>query len=133
MNATEEMAYQWLMEHGANQESTVFQPHRSPDFITNIGKFEVKRTLGRTVYITKNQASLIKKEEVTFLIYVDDADRPLKLSLNELKEQFKISVGEEPIKVSPRLKKWLDNHKLIKDESYNSELLRLLKIPDKEA
>jgi len=38
----------------------------------------------------------------------------------------------DSMKVSPRVKKWLDNHKLIKDESYNSQLIRLLKIP-KEA
>jgi uncharacterized iron-regulated protein len=39
----------------------------------------------------------------------------------------------ESMKIAPNVKKWLDEHKLIKDESYNSELIRLLKIPEKEA
>jgi hypothetical protein len=39
----------------------------------------------------------------------------------------------ESVKISPSTKQWLDEKKLIKDESYNSELIRLLKIPKKEA
>jgi len=35
----------------------------------------------------------------------------------------------ESVKIAPSTKKWLDEHKLIDDESYNSELVRLLKIP----
>lgn len=93
MNATEQLVYQWLKEHGATEESIVFQAHRSPDFVTNIGKFEVKRTVGRVVNITKNQVKMLETEDVTLLVYLDKSELPLKLSSTEFQEQFTLCVA----------------------------------------
>jgi hypothetical protein len=93
LNKTEQLAYQWLKEHGVTEGSIVFQPHRSPDFLTDIGKFEVKSTKGKTIVVGENQLQLLEaKEATTFLVYTEDNVEPLVLTSQELQERFKILV-----------------------------------------
>lgn len=95
MNKTEQLAYQWLKEHGATEGSIVFQPHKSPDFLTDIGEFEVKSTNGKTIMVCENQLPLLEaKEATTFLVYMKDSVEPLVLTSQELQEQFKILVAK---------------------------------------
>lgn len=129
MNTTEELAYHWLKEHGATGDSIVFQAHKSPDFITSIGKFEVKRTSGRCVVITKNQVKMLETEDVTFLVYKDKSELPLKLSLSEFREQFTIAYElMQPIKISDENRKKLLQLKLDMNlKSVDAVITELLK------
>lgn len=95
MNPTEQLAYQWLRNHGASETSIIFQPHASPDFLTDIGKFEVKSTQGKTIMVCASQLPLLEvKEKTTFLVYVKNSVEPLVLTPQELQERFKISVAK---------------------------------------
>ena len=95
MNLTEQKAYQWLRNHGASEESIIFQPHTSPDFLTDIGNFEVKSTQGKTIMVCENQLPLLAaKEKTTFLVYTKNSVEPLVLTSQELQERFKISIAK---------------------------------------
>jgi len=93
MNATEQKAYQWLKNQGASEESIMFQQHASPDFLTNIGKFEVKSTQGKTILFCESQLQLLEtKGATTFLVYTKDSAEPLVLTSQEIQEQSKICI-----------------------------------------
>ena len=101
MNETEGKALQWLKEHGASEESIQFQRHASPDFLTNIGKFEVKKAQSKFVIFTKNQIKLLETNETTFLVYVTGQEEPLCLNAQELQQKFKLAIlnNDEEIQV----------------------------------
>jgi len=92
MNQTEQKAYNWLLAHGAKENSIVFQQHKSPDFITNLGNFEVKHAEGQLVILTQNQICMLESNDVTFLVYIGHNEEPLVLSSSEFIKRFRIHI-----------------------------------------
>lgn len=90
MNRTEQKAFNWLIDHGANKVNIAFQKKSSPDFITDVGKFEVKTTKGKSLSLTGRQIEMLKDGDVTFLVYVKEADNPLVIKSDQILSMFHI-------------------------------------------
>lgn len=90
MNPTERKAHEWLLAHGAKK--ITYQGRKSPDFITDIGNFEVKRLYGETVLFTQLQIPMLSSNNLMFLVYRETDEEPLRLTPNELTNKFKITV-----------------------------------------
>lgn len=62
MTPTEQRAYAWLQTQGYAREDIRFQPHRSPDFVTDDGRgWEVKLFEGQTVSVTLVQLAAMRR------------------------------------------------------------------------
>lgn len=80
MNKTETKAYQWLLKQGYSEDSMIFQPRRTPDFVCSDGKgYEVKRMYGKnTIWLYADQAEeLAKNKDAEILVFSDDNDEPI--------------------------------------------------------
>ena len=97
MNSTEQKAFKWLKQHGA--KDIVFQIRKNPDFLTsNLGGFEVKIALSRSVSFSKNQLNSMNDimVHVTYLIYTKTAEDPLVFTYEQLSEHYKILFPKHP-------------------------------------
>jgi hypothetical protein len=94
MNKTEKLAYNWLLSKGISAKDIFFQKKASPDFLTVIGNFEVKKTHNFTVAFTNKQLPLLNDDKTTFLIYFKNSEEPLVYKGVNLKGDFTICVSK---------------------------------------
>lgn len=100
MNVTEKKAFKWLKKHGAIEDSMTFQATESPDFLTNIGNFEVKKAVGHTVFFTQNQIELMKVQtDINILIFDANLPEPIVLSFSQVKEKYSVVVTDQSKKI----------------------------------
>jgi ribosomal protein S27E len=87
MNVIEQKAFEWLKGQGAKEIR--FQRRASPDFITDIGLFEVKTVNSGVISFTPNQFHILTgQKEVKYLIYTVGNSEPLLLTYLEIKRKF---------------------------------------------
>lgn len=102
MNQTEKLAFEWLQEQGA--KDITFRRTRSPDFIADIGQFEVKKIEGKKqVFFTEKQAKTFSKyPTIKYLLFQENQKTPIVLNYNELLANYNISV----VKFISHKKQW---------------------------
>lgn len=93
MNPTETKAYNWIRRQGADQ--IVYQATKSPDFLADIGNFEVKLATAKgKVIITRKQLIVFSLDiNLKFLIYTQnsESDEPTAiLSYEKLRELYNV-------------------------------------------
>lgn len=88
MNKTEKLALSWLKRRGV--KDIVFQKHRSPDFLTGEGNFEVKRAYRLNdgtikVLFGVGQKKVLVEHKAQVLIFSENCREPLDIvSTSEL-------------------------------------------------
>src|SRR3989442_1268507 len=86
MNQTEVLAHAWLKRQGITD--IVFQPRKTPDFLTPKGNFEAKRVYGNVVYFTAGQKGRITETKSTVIAFEDGYPDPvLTLKPNDLEKE----------------------------------------------
>ena len=86
MNKTQQKAYDWLLTQGYTSKDIVFQPRKTPDFLTSDGKgWEAKMLYGKsTVWFFDKQISLLSKLNNTFvLVFESGSKNPISIITNE--------------------------------------------------
>lgn len=74
MNVSESIAYEWLIAQDYTENEIIYNPNKSPDFITITDNrwWECKRLYGNTISIWEKQAEVLFSEpHNTFIIVVD--------------------------------------------------------------
>ena len=137
MNKTEEKTLRWLLRQGIPRKSIHYQTRRSPDFITEDGRwFEAKRILGRAIVFGANQFKELKKNanRTTVLAFTDDSEEPVIIPMSEIEPDriikgIKTYIASEPkskrIRVSLETYEWLRNHGKM-TESFDDVIKRLI-------
>lgn len=75
MNASEQIAYEWLLERGYSAEDIEFRSNQTPDFIASDGKaFEVKLLYGTTMRFTAGQVEKLLAHERASVLAVKDGE-----------------------------------------------------------
>ena len=103
MNKTEEKAFKWILKQGIPKTGIHYQARRSPDFITDDGKwFEAKRVAGGTIVFGAQQFDMLKRneEKTTILAFTDDSEKPIVIPMTEI-EPGRIVRGVK-VHVAPR-------------------------------
>lgn len=73
MNASEQIAYDWLLEQGYGVGDIEFRSNQTPDFIVSDGKgFEVKLLYGTTMRFTAGQVEKLLTHENASILAVKD-------------------------------------------------------------
>ena len=91
MNKSERKAYSYLKKRG--HENIVFRPHKTPDFVTKNGQYEVKRgyvmKLGDIkILFNKNQRKKIIETKGCVIVFTDKYEEPVDiLEYKELTER----------------------------------------------
>jgi hypothetical protein len=72
MNLSEQIAYDWLLEQGAEASDIVFRARGTPDFIVAGDRgYEVKRLYGNTIRFTTGQTDKLLEYENAEVLVVD--------------------------------------------------------------
>ena len=74
MNQTEQLAYEWLQNQGIAKQDIIFQSKKTPDFLTPVGEYEVKKSQGKKILFSGDQEKLLKTD-ITFLVYSKNTQR----------------------------------------------------------
>lgn len=74
MNKAEEAAYNWLKTQELNP---VYQPRKTPDFLTESGGFEVKRLYGHSILFTPGQVEKVRETNSKVLVFSNGGKAPL--------------------------------------------------------
>jgi len=93
MNKLEARALKFLQNIGATQ----IKKGQTIDFETDIGNYEVKLAVYKTIFITHNQKKLLEHNtDIQFIVYPTKfADIPLIYSVLELKKEFHLTCINE--------------------------------------
>ena len=98
MTETEEKAFRWLLKQGVDENDIQFSKVRSPDFITPLGDYEVKKlykakTLDDYVYFHREQYEKLLELNSNVIVFSDDSDDPhLITTMEELEEQVRVYI-----------------------------------------
>ncbi len=78
MNQSERKLEQLLLSRGYTPEEILYQPGKSPDFVTSDGKgWEAKRLYGEKIIFYPRQRAKLQEAGVTVLVFHDGSDEPM--------------------------------------------------------
>jgi hypothetical protein len=102
LNQTEQLAYEWLQNQGIAKQDIIFQSKKTPDFLTPVGEYEVKKSQGKKILFSGDQEKLLKTD-ITFLVYSKNTQPPLVMKASELEKIFTLYIPQ-PNKITKRWK-----------------------------
>lgn len=132
MNKTEASAKEWLIREKGLLASNIMKTNGTPDFVTPIGGFEVKKLYGdKVIFYSKQIEQLQRYPGVVVLVFNGNGELIKEAPFSEMKDgvfgEIKVvETNQSSIQVSQELKEILAKLAEKKGDTYEVIIRRLL-------
>jgi hypothetical protein len=137
MNESEHLAKKWLIEKKKYKETDIiFRPNKSPDFICQDGnRYEVKYLYGNNLLFSEKQTKSLQDDDI--ILVFDKKEHRAEFKWKDRKNTmftFKYNCQKDitSIQLNKSTIEKLKKIRLVKRESYNDVICRLIKNYEKD-